>query len=355
MLNVLGGRGAIGLMGRTTVSAPTVSVATYTVTTTGAETHTINALGVAAGESCRIDWGDGTQTVCTGSASRTHPYATAGVWTVTIENPAAVRTFDLRDAKATVTSAGIRALVGVTTFMLTGVKGGRFDSADVRDWRPTSFTLAVITAAGFGGHFASVDVSDWRPTVFYIASLATGYTGVFNSADMRDWRPATFRLQALPDGCSGSFVSADVSAWRPSFFGVMQMSAGFSVVFDSVDVGGWRPTYFYLGTVPGASVTAGGGFAAWTTTSHFSLASVGLTQATVDAVLWELYQATKLLAGVGVLLDVGGTNAPPSGVYQAAQACPVTAGTPGKEIAHELKNDGCAVGLKKWGTVTIAA
>lgn len=135
----------------------------------------------------------------------------------------------------------------------------------------------------------------------------------------------------------------------------MQMPAGFTVAFNSVDVSAWRPTYFYLAIALGASVTAGGGFAAWTTTNYISLASAGLTQTTVDGVLWELYQATKLRTAAGALLDVGGTNAPPSGVYQAAQACPVTAGTPGKEIAHELKNDGCAVGLKKWGTVTIAA
>ena len=78
----------------------------------------------------------------------------------------------------------------------------------------------------------------------------------------------------------------------------------------------------------------------------------GLTQATVDAVLWEVYQATRLRPAAGVMLDVSGANAAPSGVHRAAQACPVTVSTPGKEIAHELRCDGCGAGLKKWGSVT---
>jgi hypothetical protein len=145
-----------------------------------------------------------------------------------------------------------------------------------------------------------------------------------------------------------------VSAWRPTNFYLIQLPAAFAVV-NSADVSGWRPTFFYVSNVPGASVIADGGFSGWTTTNYLSLASAGLTQATVDAVLWELYQATELRAAAGVLLDVGGSNAAPSGVHQAATVCPVSAGTPGKEIAHELKYDGCATGLKKWGTVTFAA
>ena len=353
-MNVLGGRGLVSIIGGRQTHTPAALAATYTVTTTGAAAHTINSLGVAANESCRVDWGDGSEDSYTGSAMRTHSYAAAGVWTVTIDNPAAVRIFDMRDAKATITSAGLRALSGVTTFLLTGVKGGRFDSADIRDWRPTSFTLSVATA-GFGGHFASADVSAWRPTVFYVSSLPVGYTGAFASSDVSAWRPTTFRLQGLPSGFVGSFDSADVSDWRPVNFYLIQLSADFVAVVNNVDVSAWRPTFFYLSNLPAAGVTADGGFTGWTTTNYLSLASAGLTQTTVNAVLWELYQATRLRAAVGALLDVGGANAAPSGVHQAATACPVSAGTPGKEIAHELKYDGCATGLKKWGTVTFAA
>ena len=44
-------------------------VATYTVTTTGAETHTIQSLGVSA--PTIVEWGDGTQDLYTGTATRT--------------------------------------------------------------------------------------------------------------------------------------------------------------------------------------------------------------------------------------------------------------------------------------------
>jgi hypothetical protein len=65
-----------------------------------------------------------------------------------------------------------------------------------------------------------------------------------------------------------------------------------------------------------------------------------------------LYQATKAPRTVSAgSIYVGGSNADPSGTYQAASSCPVTGSTPGKEIAHELKNDGCGAGFNKWTTV----
>jgi hypothetical protein len=67
-----------------------------------------------------------------------------------------------------------------------------------------------------------------------------------------------------------------------------------------------------------------------------------------------MYQATLARTVNGGTLNVGGSNAAPSGVYQPAAACPVTAATPGKEIAHELEFDGCgaiAAG-ETWTTVT---
>jgi hypothetical protein len=54
--------------------------ATYTVTTTGAATHTINSFGVSAATD--VDWGDGSQDTYTGTAQRTHSYSAAGTWQV---------------------------------------------------------------------------------------------------------------------------------------------------------------------------------------------------------------------------------------------------------------------------------
>ena len=212
-----------------------MNVATYTVTTTGAQTHTIQSLGVSA--PTVVDWGDGSRDTYSGTALRTHNYAGAGTWLVTIYTPKNVVTFDIRDNKVTLNSAQIAGMLNISTFSATTLKAGTFNSADVSAWRPTTFSLY---------------------------SMPAGY-----------------------------------------------------------------------------SVTADGGWANWITTTTFQVQSNGLLTATVDAILWELYQATLARTATGGTINVGGTNQAPSGVFQAASACPVSAATSGKEIAHELLNDGC--------------
>ncbi len=254
-----------------------MNVATYTVTTTGAQTHTIQSLGVSA--PTVVDWGDGSRDTYSGTALRTHNYAGAGTWLVTIYTPKNVVTFDIRDNKVTLNSAQIAGMLNISTFSATTLKAGTFNSADVSAWRPTTFSLYSMPA-GYAGTFDSADVSAWRPTNFYLYSMPAGY-----------------------------------------------------------------------------SVTADGGWANWITTTTFQVQSNGLLTATVDAILWELYQATLARTATGGTINVGGTNQAPSGVFQAASACPVSAATSGKEIAHELLNDGCdaiAAG-KTWATVTITA
>lgn len=223
--------------------------ATCTVTTTGAaQTLTINSFGVSA--ETVVDWGDGQTNAYTGTALRTHVYASAGTYTVTINNPQNVTTFDIRDNKITLNSANIKRMVNVATFIATGLKAGTFNSADV-------------------------------------------------------------------------------SAWRPAFFYLHSMPAGYAFTIAAND------------------------FAAWTTTSNFQMQSNALTQAQVNALLWGMYQVSTAPRTVtGGTINVGGSNAAPSGTFQPPASCPVTSSTPGKEVAHALLNDGCAVGFNKWTTVT---
>lgn len=253
-------------------------VATYTVTTTGAgQTHTIQSLAVSA--STVVDWGDGSDNTYTGSGTRTHVYASAGTYTVTIATPELVTTFDMRDSKVTLNSADIARMVNVQTFIATAIGGGRFDSADVVNWRPTTFGLY---------------------------SMPAGYAGTFDSVDVSEWRPTTFQLYSMP-------------------------AATFAIAVN-------------------------GGFRNWTTgLNNFQMQGNGLLQAVVDAILWELYQAALTRTATGGTINVGGTNAAPSGTYQAAAACPVTVDTDGKEVAHELINDGCGAITNHWSTVTITA
>ena len=275
------------------------STTLYTVTTTGAQTHNIASLGVSAATT--VYWGDGNSDIYTGTAARSHAYAGAGTWVVSVDEPLYVTTLNLNDNKITLNSADVAAMANVIDFRVYSLKAGTFDSADVSAWRPSSF---------------------------HLHSMPTGYAGTFDSADVSAWRPGDFRMYSMPTGYAGTFDSADVSAWRPA--------------------------YFYLHSMPaGYAITAGGGFANWSTTVNFYVQNNGLTAGTVDAILWELYQASTVpRTASGGTINISDSNAAPSGTYQAATSCPVTVATPGKEIAHELKNDGCAVGFNKWTTVT---
>ena len=80
-----------------------------TVTTTGAQQLKLDGLTVSA--STTVDWGDNSSNDYTGSGSRTHNYAGAGTWTVTIKQPLNVTGIDLRDKKITaLTGANVTTL-----------------------------------------------------------------------------------------------------------------------------------------------------------------------------------------------------------------------------------------------------
>ena len=197
--------------------------AEFTVTTTGAQTLTVNSLGFS--RSTVVDWGDGLTDTYTGTATRTHAYAGAGTYTVRIEDGLAVTAFNLQSNLVTLHSAGIASMANVTTFTATGIAGGSFNSADVSAWRPTTFWMSSMPS-GYAGTFNSADVSAWRPTTFFLDTMPGGYAGAFNSADVSAWRPTSFRMYAMPSGYAGTFNSTDVSAWRPTSFQLLSMPSG---------------------------------------------------------------------------------------------------------------------------------
>jgi hypothetical protein len=88
--------------------------------------------------------------------------------------------------------------------------------------------------------------------------------------------------------------------------------------------------------------------------SQVHLQDLAFDQSTVDDLLWSLYVAAASPRTIsGGTINVGGTNAAPSGIFQRASDCPVSYRTDGKEIAYELLNDTCGVGFNKWAAVTI--
>lgn len=283
---LLGGSGA--------AAAPTAS---FTVTTTAPnQTLTINSLGVSA--ETTVEWGDGSSNAYTGTAQRTHQYAAAGVWTVRILQPELVTTLDIRDNKVTLNSADVKLCVNIQTAIFATLKAGTFDSADV---------------------------SDWRPSNFHLLSMPAGYSGTFDSADVSAWRPSSFRLYSMPAGYAGTFDSADVSAWRPSTFYLFSMPSGYTFVISA------------------------GGFAGWITTTSMQMQGNALSQAQVDQILADFWAGFATRTATAGTINLGGTNAAPSGTLQAANP-PST----GKEYAYCLVNDPDNVNpTKKWATVTI--
>jgi hypothetical protein len=327
-------------------------VATWQVVTTGAATHTIAAFTVSA--STVVDWGDGSTSTYTGAGARTHDYAGAGTWTVRVMQPLNVTALTLADNKVVLNSAGIASMTNMATFVSYAVRSGRFDSVDVAAWRPTAFTL-VAMPAGYLGTFNSADVAAWRPTTFSMYSLPAGFAGTFNSADISSWRPEYFVLFAMPDAFTGTFNSSNLSAWNPvQRFNFGSMGASFVGTFATADITAWRPNNFEL-YAPNAAYTytiTGSSFAAWTTTTTVVLAGLGLAQATDDAILYGMYQASIAPRTVANgTINIGGSNAAPSGTFQACASPPVTAATPGKEIAHELLNDTIGAFANHWATV----
>ena len=150
---------------------------------------------------------------------------------------------------------------------------------------------------------------------------------------------------------SQSAVGGDVSGFAP-LTNLTQLYCHSTSV--SGDVSGFAPltnlTWLYCYNTSVSYATGGMTSAAL---NDVQFQNSGWSQADVDAFLYEMYQlsTTPRTATVGTI-NVGGTNAAPSGVFQPAAACPVTVATPGNEIANELLNNGCAAGFNVWATVT---
>jgi hypothetical protein len=157
--------------------------ASFTVTTTGAATLTINWLVVSA--STTVDWGDGSSDAYTaGAGARTHNYAGAGTWLVRILQPLNVTEISLQDLKITnVPGAQIVKMINLITLQLV--------NQNVLPWTvgagapmPTSLTtLQMISCTGITWtvgagapmptQVTSLVLSNLPASVNYTSGLAT--------------------------------------------------------------------------------------------------------------------------------------------------------------------------------------
>ena len=249
------------------------NVAKYYVTVTAGQTHTIQSLGVS--EATVVDWGDGLSNEYTGTAMRTHIYASAGTYEVKIYTPENVTAFDLRDANVSVlNSSDLKMMVNVSTLLLYNL-------------RKTIITID------------STDFSLMRPNAVYIYDLPLA-AGKIDTKDFAEWNPTLINLYKIPNIIL-TIMPASIKNWGKAT----------TIIFRTQT----------------------------------------LTQPQVDLILWEAYQIQRTVTGGSINMNLVGYAAP-SGTFQPCQSPPVSATTPGKEIAYELLYDSLGVGFNKWTTVT---
>jgi hypothetical protein len=283
----------------TVLGGSAVSPASFTVTTVGAATLTMQAFTVSA--STVVDWGDGSSNTYTGSGTRTHSYAGAGTWTLRILQPQNVTDIEIGDSKfTTMPGSSFAKMINLTRLSLytTGVVWTVGPSAPM----PPALATLYMLNINYAGFSWTVGPSAPMPTSLTSLSL-------LNSADKTSWTIGA--AAPLPTGLVTLVVSG---------------SSSLAITYQSSLAACTQLT----GTV--------------------NLSANGWTQAMVDAALIDVYAAAQSRTGTGGTLNLSGSNAAPSGTYEAT--CPPTTG---KSAAYELINDSCgtiAAG-ETWTTITV--
>jgi hypothetical protein len=293
------------------------------------------------------DWGDGSA-LETGD-SMSHAYAAAGTYNVTLRLPRADRwlvTIDMNGDRvvgdALAALRGCRALTYIALNLNAGLNSA-YSLATLRRWWPTMATLNLSnTQSLITGTLADLPASMERLYLSNTQSLVTG-----TLADL----PAsmtTLYLYNTQSAITGTL--ADL----PASITILRLDSTQSVITGTLADLPASMRHLQLNNTQ--SLITGGGAATSRALATVRLENLGLDQPAVDSILYSLYLATITpRTASGGTINLGGTNAAPSGTYQAATSCPVTEDTDGAEIAWELLNDGCDVGFNKWSTVTITA
>jgi hypothetical protein len=319
---------------------------TLTATTTApAQTVTIQQLTSSVAQT--LYWGDGaTSPMPAGStATLSHEYAEAGSYLIRVPDARRLTTIDLRDAKlGGLNTAQLRSSP-LDRFYVTAITSSTIRSADMVAWRPKTWYLYSMPAGGTYS-IASADMVAWRPSTWYRSSMPLGaYT--IASADMAAWRPTTWYLYSMPAGGTYSIASADMVAWRPTTWYLYSMPAGGAYSIASADMVAWTTTqYLRCYNLPAGAVDVTGSFATLVSLRDLQLQDNGFIQAQVNGVLTGIWGNKANYTYATPALNIGGTNAAPSGTYQST--CPPTTG---KEYAYDLVNGICTADGPEWAVV----
>jgi hypothetical protein len=290
---------AYNAAGETLSDAATVTLANLLFT---ADQATITPAITLSGGAPAADWlvtetGGGTFEYTT--AGFTHNRVTAGPMTVELRNSPAIKSF-----------------VTLINFNGDGITSS-FHDLHVDQF--TALTILRIFENSFTG-----DLSGWSPKspLTELRIYTNSLTG-----DLSGW--------TFPASLMGLFIFGN------SFTG---------------DLSGWTlPAAMTYAWVYGNAFSVGPPLPASSAMTDYRIEGNAMLQASVNATLLGIYTNSPTRTATGGTINVGTTNQAPSGTFQAAASCPVTAATPGKEIAHELINDTCDAFANHWSTVTITA
>ena len=349
-----------------------------TATTTTSNEQVIISRAKPAGSSITIYWGDSNSTVVSigDGGFQTHVYTTADTYSITIIDSDNIVEFGIGTTKISGFNSSELSAAALTYFHVDQTSSVTVNSSHMTGWSPTNWQLSSSS-----GTFTidSSHMTGWNPDYFYLANNGAG-TYTIDTAHMTSWTPLQFDIHNMPSGIynidsedmaswnpdsliiysvisTGTIAidTADMISWTPNIWRIYLMTTG-TYVINSSHMSGWDPVSLVMYSLPVASTTwtiSANDFAGFGKVTNIYIHNNGLTQAQVDAVLYGMYQASIIpRTATGGAMYVGGTNEAPSGTFQTASSCPVTSSTPGLEVAHELLNDGCAVGFNKWGTVS---
>ena len=299
------------------------------ITTAPGQTFTLQAVGVNALQTCVVDWGDGGATEnWTGDALRSHVYAAASTYTVTVTNAVEIWKIDMRDSKTSWTVSDAAPMPANLTYLhLQTLAGLTWDVGSVAGANmPTGLTflyLRILTGliwdvGSIAGANMPASLTDLRLDI--LAGLAWD-VGSVAGANM----PTGLTYLYLYDLAGLTWdVGSAIGANMPVNLTSLTLLDCGAITIDATDV-----------------------FPKSLTTFQFEN---HLTQAQVDAVLAALYLAFPTRTGTNGTVDLaGGGNAAPSGTAPGTAQCPPATGW---NTAYELVHDSCNVSPKHWASVT---
>ena len=303
---------------------------TFNVITTGAgQTYTLQAVGVNALQTCVVDWGDGGATEnWTGDALRSHVYAAANTYTVTVTNAAEIWKIDLLDTKTSWTVSNAAPMpADITSLTLGNIAG-------------LTWNVGSVAGANMPANITSLTLHNPAGLTWNVGSVAgANMPANITSLTLHNLAGLTWNV--------GSVAGANM----PASITTMYMNTLAGLTWDVGSVAGANMpancTSMILISCGTVTIDAADVFPKPLTTLRFEN---GLTQPQVDAVLAALYLAFPTRTGTNGTVDLaGGGNAAPTGVSPGGAECPPTTGW---NTAHELVNDSCGVSAKHWASVT---